>query len=182
MSNKVLITGMGVVSPVGNNIEEMFSNLKLGISGIKEATLFSQEITGIKVAAEIPDFTPEPVISKREARRLDRFTQLAIVAAVRAWEHSGIGDSDVDKEEIGMILGSGMGGLTTISEQVLLLDHEGPQSVSPLFIPKTIINVAAGMICDQARHTRTLFRTGFCLFLRNGCYRAGLLRCTGRKA
>lgn len=146
MKHKVLITGMGVVSPVGNDIETMFGNIRSGRNGIASPTLFSTEITGIHVAGEVKEFETEPYINKREARRMDRFTQLAMVAACQAWEDSGLDGSEFDRERVGIVLGSGMGGLTTISENTLLLDHDGPQSVSPLFIPKTIINVAAGMI------------------------------------
>ena len=105
--------------------------------------MFDREaITDMKFVAEVKDFDASAYITKREQRRLDRFCQFAIFAGMQAWEHAGI--TDFDPYRAGVILGSGMGGLLTISEQQDMLRVEGPQAVSSLFIPKAIINLAPG--------------------------------------
>jgi 3-oxoacyl-[acyl-carrier-protein] synthase II len=146
MKNRVVMTGMGAVSPIGSEIKIITENLKKGTCGIKQATQFDVEATGITCAGEVNDFDPTTHINKREARRLDRFTQMGMVAALKAWEHSQITESDYDAMRVGVILGSGMGGLNTVREQQDVLKKDGPRAVSPLFVPKSIINIAAGLI------------------------------------
>jgi 3-oxoacyl-[acyl-carrier-protein] synthase II len=146
MSNKVIITGMGAVSPIGLDVESSFAAAKEGKGGIAKTTTFDTEITQIFVAGEVKDFDPSKYINKREARRIARFTQYAIVASMEAWESSGIADSDYDADRIGVILGCGMGALDEICIQCDELEHNGPRAVSPLFIPKSIINSAAGTV------------------------------------
>jgi len=142
----VCITGMGAVSPIGATAEESFASAAAGKSGIGAPTLFSAEETQIFAAGEVKDFNPEPYVNKREAKRMARFTQMAIVAAAQAWEQSGLQDAGFDPERVGVVLGSGMGGLDVICEQHEELRTNGPRSVSSLFIPKTIINTTAGLI------------------------------------
>lgn len=146
MKNRVVITGMGAVSPIGSELETITKSLKNGACGIKKATQFDTKATGVTCAGEVTDFDPTTHIKKREARRLDRFTQMGMVAALKAWEHSQITEEDYDALRVGVILGSGMGGLNTICEQQDVLQNDGPRSVSPLFVPKSIINIAAGLI------------------------------------
>ena len=146
MNNKVIITGMGAVSPIGDNVERSFEAAINGICGIGLATSFDTEATEIYVAGEVKDFDPTPYINKREARRMARFSQFAYVAAMQAWEQSGIKDSSYDGNKIGVILGSGMGGLDVICDQHAEMMNEGPRAVSSFFIPKAIINTAAGTI------------------------------------
>ncbi len=146
MRNKVCIVGMGAVSPIGNNVEDSFRAAVDGHCGIGPATLFDAEYTGIYVAGEIRDFDPSDYITKREAKRMARFTQFAIVAAAQAWDQSGMGEGDFDPSRIGVVLGSGMGGLDVICDQYDEMIREGPRSVSSLFIPKAIINTTAGVI------------------------------------
>ena len=142
----VCITGMGAVSPIGATAAESFASAAAGKSGIGAPTLFSAEETQIFAAGEVKDFNPEPYVNKREAKRMARFTQMAIVAAAQAWEQSGLQDAGFDPERVGVVLGSGMGGLDVICEQHEELRTNGPRSVSSLFIPKTIINTTAGLI------------------------------------
>ena len=146
MSNKVIITGMGAVSPIGLDVESSFASAKAGKGGIVKATTFDTERTQIYVAGEVKDFDPSKYINKREARRIARFTQYAIVSSMQAWEQSGMGDSEYDADRIGVILGSGMGALDEICLQCRELSDNGPRAVSPMFIPKSIINSAAGMV------------------------------------
>lgn len=142
----VYITGIGAVSPLGMTARDSFSAAAKGVCGISAPELFSSETTQIFAAGQVKDFTPEPYINKREAKRMARFTQMAIVAAAQAWEDSGLGEAGFDPERVGVVLGSGMGGLDVICEQYEELRTNGPRSVSSLFIPKTIINTTAGQI------------------------------------
>ena len=146
MSNKVMISGMGVVSPIGLNVEEALRSAVDGVCGIELATCFDTELTGISVAGQVKEFDPSQYINKREVRRMAKFTQFAVVAAMQAWEQSGLSDGDYDPERVGVVLGSGMGGLDVICDQYDELKENGPRSVSSLFIPKAIINTAAGTI------------------------------------
>jgi 3-oxoacyl-[acyl-carrier-protein] synthase II len=111
---KVYITGMGAVSPIGMSAEESFAASADGVSGISAAECFDAELTQIFVAGQVKNFTPEPYVSRREARRMARFTQMAMVAAMQAWEQSGMQEAGFDAERVGVLLGSGMGGLDVI--------------------------------------------------------------------
>ena len=143
METKVVITGMGALCALGDHIDDIFEAAKNGVNGIAEGTMFNREaITDMKFVAEVKDFNPERYINKREQRRLDRFCQFAVYAGMQAWEAAGI--TEFDAYKAGVILGSGMGGLLTISEQQDVLREQGPQAVSSLFIPKAIINLAPG--------------------------------------
>lgn len=144
MGNKVIVTGMGAVSPIGLNVEEAFRNATLGVCGISEVECFDAEYTGISVAGQVKDFDPSAHISKREAKRMAKFTQFGIVAAMQAWEQSGL--TEFDPARVGVVLGCGIGGLDVICSQHEEMRQEGARAVSSLFIPKAIINTTAGMI------------------------------------
>jgi 3-oxoacyl-[acyl-carrier-protein] synthase II len=146
MSNKVIITGMGAISPIGLNYDDNIKNALAGVLGIRHAECFDTGLTGITCDGETWGFDPSKYISTREAKRMAKFTQLAICAAMEAWDNSGLSEGDFDKERVGVVLGSGMGGLTTICVETEELITNGPRAVSPLFIPKAIINSAAGLI------------------------------------
>ncbi|HML67838.1 MAG TPA: beta-ketoacyl-ACP synthase II [Clostridia bacterium] len=143
---EVFITGIGAVSPLGMTARESFSAAVAGKSGISAPEQFSSEITQIFAAGQIKDFSPEPYVGKREAKRMARFTQMAIVAAAQAWEEAGLNPEEYDPERVGVVLGSGMGGLDVICEQYAELVNNGPRSVSSFFIPKAIVNTTAGLI------------------------------------
>jgi 3-oxoacyl-[acyl-carrier-protein] synthase II len=130
MSNKVMITGMGAVSPIGYTVKESFENAISGVCGIKKAECFDTELTGITCAGEVRNFDPAPYINNREAKRMARFSQLALVAALQAWEESGLKPGDYDEERVGVVLGSGMGGLGTICGQQDEIRENGPRAVS----------------------------------------------------
>ncbi len=142
----VYITGIGAVSPLGMTARDSFAAAAKGVCGISAPEQFSSEITQIFAAGEVKNFTSEPYVNKREAKRMARFTQMAIVAAAQAWEDSGMQDSGFDPERVGVVLGSGMGGLDVICEQYAELTNNGPRSVSSFFIPKAIVNTTAGLI------------------------------------
>ena len=143
---RVVITGMGVVSPVGLNLEETWNNIKNGVSGITLPTAFDAETMGVYAVGEVKNFNPEPVITRREARRLDRFSQFALVAADEAYKSAGFETAGYAPEDITVIIGSGMGGLTTLLSDYKDFLSDGYRAISPLFIPKSIINLGAGNI------------------------------------
>ncbi len=163
MKNKVVITGMGAVSPIGLDAASSFKAAIDGVCGISLAECFDAELTGIRVAGQVKDFDPAQYITKREQKRMARFTLFAMTAALQAWEQSGMEGSGFDDERVGVILGSGMGGLDTICEQYDELKLNGPRSVSSLFIPKCIINTTAGQISIR------LGLHGICLSVVTAC-------------
>ena len=144
--NRVAITGMGVISPVGCDIETVFENLKNGVNGIGKITRFDKGDLKISVAAEVKDFAPVNFgITKGDARRMDLFTQYAMAAASQAVEDSGVIGS-VDPERFGVYVGSGIGGMNTFIAETEKMLSRGPSRVSPLFVPMMISNIAAGNI------------------------------------
>ena len=147
MQNRVVITGVGVVSPVGNTKDEFWKNLKEGVCGIDRISKFElTEGYDVTLAAEVKDFDASKYIEKREARRLDLFSQYAIYAAKEALQDAGINMEEEDATKVGVIVGSGIGGLATIESGMKTLLERGPKRVSPLFIPMVISNMGAGNV------------------------------------
>lgn len=146
MKNRVVVTGMGAVTPLGNNVAAFWSGIKDGQCGIDNITLFNTEKFKVKVAAEVKDFKPEEYMDRKEAKRMDRYCQFAIAAAEEAVKDSGLDLESINKERMGVIIGSGIGGLATIEREVRTLIERGPNRVSPLFIPMAIGNMAAGNV------------------------------------
>ncbi|MEG0134263.1 MAG: beta-ketoacyl-ACP synthase II [Clostridium sp.] len=146
MSRRVVITGMGAVTPIGNDVETFWNNSKEGKLGIDFIKSIDIENIDVKVAGELKGFNPEAVIDKKEAKRLDKFSQYALVAAEEAVKNSGIDLEKIDKNRFGVVVGSGIGGFTTQESSFKTLFDKGPKRVSPLFIPMAIINLAAGNI------------------------------------
>lgn len=149
MSRRVVITGMGAITPVGNDVETFWNSIKNGKCGIDKITLFDTTDFKAKLAAEVKDFNPEDYIDKKEARRMDRFCHFAMAASKEAVEDSGLNFDEVDEERVGVILGSGVGGIGTIEEQVKKLNDKGPNRVSPMLIPMIISNMASGYVAIQ---------------------------------
>lgn len=143
---RVVITGLGPVTPIGIGKEEYWDSLIAGKSGVGYITRFDTENFPTKIAAEIKNFTPEDYIDKRELRRMDRFTQYALVATSLALKDGKISLENEDKERIGVVLGSGIGGMETLEAEHLKLLEKGPRRVSPVFIPMMISNMASGQI------------------------------------
>jgi 3-oxoacyl-[acyl-carrier-protein] synthase II len=143
---RVVITGMGVISPLGNTVEQFWGNLAAGESGISPITSFDTAHFKTKIAGSVKDFDPEARFGRKEARRMDRFSQFALAAAEEAWAHSGLQLDKIDRERLGVYVGSGVGGIQTLMEQGDLLRTRGPERVSPTLIPMLISNMAAAMI------------------------------------
>ena len=144
---RVAVTGMGVITPVGNDIETFWSNAKNAVCGVGKISRF--DASGLKVSldAEVKDFNPKDYYdSMQEIRRSDLFMQYAMAAAKQAVEQSGILDSDIDKERLGVYIGSGIGGIGTTIREHDRLTEKGPDMVSPFFVPMMIGNMAAGSV------------------------------------
>lgn len=147
---RVVITGMGVVAPNGNGLRAFVENTLAGKIGIKKISKFDAEPTGIAVAGEVDDFNPRAVVGKKAARRMDLYSQYAVQTAVEALEMAGINEENTKLTDLGVIYGSGIGGLTTIQEQIIKMHDKGPKRVSPMFVPMAIANMAAGNIAIRA--------------------------------
>jgi 3-oxoacyl-[acyl-carrier-protein] synthase II len=143
---RIVITGMGLVTALGSDAETFFGNLLEGKSGISRLTRFDTTNYNCKVAGEIPSFDPTQYMEPKDARRSDRFTQFAIAASKIAVKDSGIDFEKTDRDRAGVIIGSGIGGISTIEEQGRRLYASGPHKVSPLMIPMLIGNMAAGQV------------------------------------
>ena len=137
---------MGAVTPNGNGIQEFISNSFAGKVGIKAIKKFDSKPTGITVAGEIDDFDPNDVIGKKAAHRMDLYSQYALQSAIEAMEMAEINETNTKPVDMGVIYGSGIGGLTTIQEQIIKMHDKGPRRVSPMFVPMSIANMAAGNI------------------------------------
>ncbi|MGC6770392.1 beta-ketoacyl-ACP synthase II [Enterococcus sp. LJL51] len=144
--NRVVITGYGVASPIGNDASTFLESLKEGRNGIGPITKFDAAETGITLAAEVKDFPFDKYFVKKDAKRMDLFSLYGIYAALEAMEMSGLEIDNIDTDRFGVMVGSGIGGLQTIQDQVVRMHDKGPQRVSPLFIPMSIANMAAGNI------------------------------------
>ena len=147
--NKVVITGMGVVSPIGVGLDPYWKSLSEGKSGIGRVTLIDPTPFPAQIAGEVKDFKPEDFIEKKKTRRMDRFVQFACAAAKMAVEDAGLDLSKEDLERIGVIVGSGIGGLKTLEDEYDVLINKGTRRVTPFLIPKLISNMAAGEIAIQ---------------------------------
>ncbi|ETA73222.1 beta-ketoacyl-ACP synthase II [Ligilactobacillus equi] len=147
---RVVITGMGIVAPIGNDTKTFVENLFKGQLGIAPITKFDASETGITVAGEVKDFDPNERVGKKAAKRMDLFSQYAVHTALEALEQAGINEENTDPYDMGVIIGSGIGGLTTIQEQVIKMHEKGPRRVSPMFVPTAIANMAAGNVAMRA--------------------------------
>ncbi|MBE3579205.1 MAG: beta-ketoacyl-ACP synthase II [Caldanaerobacter subterraneus] len=144
--NRVVVTGLGVISPLGNTVEKFWNLLINGENGIGLVTKFDTSEFPTKVAAEVKDFDPTLYIDKKEARRMDRFIQFAVASTKLALEDAGIELDKVDLNRFGVIYGTGIGGIETFENQMKVMYEKGPSKVSPFFIPMMIANMAAGQI------------------------------------
>ena len=150
---RVVITGMGVVSPIGNNVEEVWTNVNQNVCGIDRITHFDPSEYRAKLAGEVKNLDMEQYFTKRDLKFNDRFTQFARIAAKQAYEDSGLQDVDFDHDRFGVILGSGIGGISTIEGASQTIENRGPSRISPYFIPMSLINLAAGSVAiDMGAH------------------------------
>lgn len=149
MKRRVVVTGLGAITPIGNSIDSFWISVKEGKNGIDEIRCFDTTDFKVKVAAEVKDFNAEDFLGKKDAKRLDRFIQFALISAKECIKDSNIDLDSVDRERVGVIFASGIGGLITIENQMTNLINRGPSRVSPLAIPTIISNMAAGAIAIE---------------------------------
>ncbi len=143
---RVVITGLGVLTPIGNNINEFWQAMMEGKSGAGPITKFDTSDFTTKFACEIKNYDPSPYIDKKALRRMDPYTQYAIITSIMAMEDSGIDLENVDKERIGVVFGSGIGGMDTFEKQHREFIEGGARRISPFFVPMMISDIAAGQI------------------------------------
>jgi len=145
-SNRVAVTGMGVISPLGLDAATTWEGLIAGRSGADYITQFDASKHETRFAAEVKGFEPTDYIGRKEARRMDRFTQMAVVASMQAVEQAGLQIDPTNQDSIGVLIGSGIGGLMTLSEQINVLIEQGPDRVSPFLVPMMITDMASGQV------------------------------------
>ncbi|HEX9652251.1 MAG TPA: beta-ketoacyl-ACP synthase II [bacterium] len=144
--HRVVVTGLGVITPLGNDLQQFWQNLLAGKSGVDHITKFDAAQFDTRFAGEVKDFQPEDYIDRKEARRMDLFTQYAIAAAEHAIQHAALNLESIDKERVGVIVSSGIGGMETFEKQSRTLIERGPSRISPFFIPMLISDIAPGYI------------------------------------
>jgi len=143
---RVVITGMGIISPLGNDVQPFWNGLVQGKSGVSPIDAFDTTSYKTKIAGVVRDFDGEERFGRKEVRRMDRFVQFAVAAADQALSDSGLEMDHVDRERVGVYIGSGIGGIQTLMEQGKLLSERGPARVSPTLVPMMISNMAAAMV------------------------------------
>lgn len=146
MSRRIVVTGLGAVSPVGVGVDAMWESITAGRSGVGPITAFDASAYPVRFAACVDDWDPTPWIDTKEARRLSRFQQFALASALMAVEDAGLEIDETNADRVGVIVGSGIGGLATMEEQKAVLDAKGPGRVSPFLVPMMIVDLAAGHI------------------------------------
>src|ERR1035437_7882814 len=145
---RVVVTGMGVVTPLGNDVTSTWDAMVAGRSGVGPITQFDPSRLTTRIAAEVKDFVPSLVLDRKDQRRNDHYVQLALVAARQAMDQAGLPAHLEGElaERTGVIVGTGIGGIRTLAEQILLMGQKGPGRMSPFLIPMAISNLAAGVI------------------------------------
>jgi len=146
LSRRVVITGMGAITPCGNDVETFWNNIKSGVSGIDFITRFDTAEFKVKIAAEVKGFDPLQYMDRKDAKRMDVFSQFAIASAAQAVEDAKLDIEAIDKNRFGVLIGSGIGGIDTIEKEQTKFLQRGPSKVQPLFIPMIISNMAAGNV------------------------------------
>ena len=152
MAERIVITGIGAISPIGNTVDETWNNALNGVSGVGPITLFDVGNYLVKIAAEVKKFQPEQYMSDKDARRRDRYQNLALAASQAAIRQAGLDDLDaqgINPERIGAVISSAVGGLTTLHEGINTIRDDGPRRVSPFLIPMLMANGAAGLIAIE---------------------------------
>src|SRR5690625_4693783 len=143
---RVVVTGLGAITPLGNNVETLWSNIKEGKSGIDYITRVDKDEFPVSVAAEVTDFDPSDYMEKKEARKMDLFAQYAVAASDMALKDSGLKITDENAERVGVWIGCGIGGMDTYEKQVRRFIDKGPRRVSPFFVPMLIPDMASGQV------------------------------------
>ena len=140
---RVVITGLGALAPNGNSVPEYWDALISGTSGIDHITYFDTENLSVKIAGELSNFNPEDYFDKKEIRKLDPFTIYHLISSAEAISNSGINEDNLDLNRVGVMIGSGVGGIQTLEEQHGTYKSRGQRRVSPFFVPRMIANIAA---------------------------------------
>ena len=146
MSRRVVVTGMGCISPVGNNVKETWESILAGKSGAAMITHFDASKHKTRFAAEVKGFDPVALFSTREARKMDRFTQFAVAVAIEALDQSGLKIDEKNRDRVGVVIGTGIGGIGTLLDQAEVMRERGPERVSPFLVPMMISDSAPGML------------------------------------
>jgi 3-oxoacyl-[acyl-carrier-protein] synthase II len=146
MTDRVVVTGIGLVTPIGSDRKSTWASLLEGKSGIGYISLFDAEGFTSRIAAEVEGFDAAALLGRKEAKRLDRFTQFACVAALEALDDAGIDMATEDADRVGVLIGSGVGGIITITEQHNILNQKGPKRVSPFLVPMMLGDMASGQV------------------------------------
>jgi 3-oxoacyl-[acyl-carrier-protein] synthase II len=146
MTRRVVVTGLGTVNPLGKNVNDFWRAVRAGENGITTLDRFDTKDFSAKIAGQVHDFAPEKTLESREARRMDRFTQFAVIASIEAMADAGLAPGAAEPERFGVILGNGIGGIETLEAQFKRVHEKGPKSVHPLFVPMMISNEAAGNV------------------------------------
>lgn len=149
MRRRVVVTGMGCISPLGNEVETLWQNIKSGISGVGPITHYDSSEFKTHFAAEVKEFDPQSLFGNREARRMDRFTQFALAAAQQAFNASNLLLDEDLRDRIGVVIGTGIGGMGTLFEQIQVFLDRGPNRVSPFLVPMMLPDSGAGIIAIQ---------------------------------
>lgn len=143
---RVVVTGMGCLTPLGLDLVTTWSGVRAGLSGIRPITRFDAAKLPTRFAGEVQDFDPSSVIDRKTVRRLDRFQQLAVAASIEALGHAGLTITASNAERVGVVVGSGVGGIETLTQQIRTMDARGVERVSPFLIPMMVVDLAPGMI------------------------------------
>ena len=146
MKSKVVITGMGAISPIGNDVSTLWQAIKDGKSGVGNITLFDASAYDSRVAAEVKDFDASLYMDKKDARKMARFTQFAVAASVQAWLDAGMDKAGIDPDRVAIMLGNGIGGIEIFEQSYKKLLESGPSRMPPMTVPMMIMNEAAGNI------------------------------------
>ena len=149
MRKRVVITGMGCVSPLGNDISTLWGNILAGKSGVGYISHYDTSQFDVKIGAEVKDFDGVALFGTRDARRMDRFVQFALAATLQAVEHTDLSITDSNRDRIGVMLGTGIGGMNTLFQQMEVFFQRGPDRVSPFLVPMMLPDTAAGMVAIQ---------------------------------
>ncbi len=149
MERRVVITGLGAITPIGNDVNKTWKGIKEKECGIDNISLFDTTNFKTKLAAEVKDYNPSNYFEPKQAKRLDRCSQFAIIAAREAVENSGITKENTNYDKVGVFVSSGIGGLNTIQEQCEINYVKGNNRVSPMFIPMVIANMPARKYCNR---------------------------------
>ncbi len=146
MERRVVVTGLGAITPIGNTVDEFWKGIKEGKCGVDKITAFDTTDFKVKLAAEVKNYVPEDYFDRRGVKRLEKFSQFAIIAAREAMNDSGITKENTNMDRVGVIISTGIGGLNTIENETKVLMEKGPDRVSPMYIPMSIGNMAAGNV------------------------------------